>query len=442
MTGMTPALPPYPAYKEAGLPWLPRIPEHWEVRRLKTLLRQRSEKGYPEEPMLAATQTKGVVRKENYENRTVLALKDLHLLKLVKAGDFVISLRSFQGGIEYAREQGIISPAYTILYPVDKRNHAYFAKLFKSKPFIENLNLYVTGIRQGQNIDYVKLSRSDIPLPPPSEQRAIADYLDRADARIRRAIELRQRQVELLEEYKRALIQQAVTGQIDVRTGEPYPAYKESGVPWLGRVPKHWEVSRIKHHTRITRGKFAHRPRNDPSLYGGSYPFIQTGNVSRAKKFIDTYTQTLNKKGLAISQMFPAGTLVMTIAANIGDVAILEFDACFPDSIVGFLPTSGIARDFLYYMFRVMHSEMLKEAPVNTQGNLNIERIGSMQIVVPPLSEQRAIARYLDEQAAKIDTAITAARRSIELLREYRTRLIADVVTGQVDVREVGRVKG
>src|SRR5918994_1286199 len=100
-------LRPYPKMKDSGLPWLGAVPEHWELRRMKTVLRERVQKGFPDEPLLAATQTKGVVRKEEYENRTVLALKDLHLLKLVRVGDFVISLRSFQGGIEYAREQGI-----------------------------------------------------------------------------------------------------------------------------------------------------------------------------------------------------------------------------------------------------------------------------------------------------------------------------------------------
>ena len=106
-------------------------------------------KGIRFEPLLAATQTKGVVPKEQYENRTVLAMKDLHLLKLVQVGDFVVSLRSFQGGVEYARERGIISPAYTILYPVQPDMHGFLAWLFKSKPFVENLSLYVTGIRQG-----------------------------------------------------------------------------------------------------------------------------------------------------------------------------------------------------------------------------------------------------------------------------------------------------
>jgi type I restriction enzyme S subunit len=163
-------LKPYPAMKDSGVPWLGNVPEHWQLRRMKTLLHERVEKGYPEEPLLAATQTKGVVRKDQYENRTVLALKDLHLLKLVRIGDFVISLRSFQGGIESAHEHGIISPAYTILYPAQDEIHGYLARLFKSAPFIEDLSLFVTGIRQGQNIDYEKLGRAELPLPPLPEQ--------------------------------------------------------------------------------------------------------------------------------------------------------------------------------------------------------------------------------------------------------------------------------
>ena len=158
---MIDGLHPYPAYKPSGVEWLGDVPARWEVRRTKALLKERSEKGRPSEALLAATQTKGVVRKEQYENRTVLALKDLHLLKLVKKGDFVISLRSFQGGIEYAREQGIISPAYTILYPVDSSLHDYLALLFKSKPYLENLTLHVTGIRQGGSVCFNGMAFQD-----------------------------------------------------------------------------------------------------------------------------------------------------------------------------------------------------------------------------------------------------------------------------------------
>jgi len=222
-------LKPYPAYKESGVSWLGELPVHWKLQRMKTILKERSQKGFPDETLLAATQTKGVVRKELYENRTVLALKDFHLLKLVRVGDFVISLRSFQGGIEYAREQGIISPAYTILYPLNSQFHGYLAWLFKSKPYIENLSLFVTGIRQGQNIDYEKLSRSELPFPSLSEQSAIVRYLDYIDRRIRRYIRTKQKLIKLLEEQKQAIIHQAVTRGLD-----PNVRLKPSGVEGWG----------------------------------------------------------------------------------------------------------------------------------------------------------------------------------------------------------------
>lgn len=417
--------------KDSGVPWLGKVPKHWQLHRMKTLVRERVQKGFPDEPLLAATQTKGVVRKERYENRTVLALKDLHLLKLVLVNDFVISLRSFQGGIEYAREQGIISPAYTILYATGPAMHGYLARLFKSAPYVENLSLFVTGIRQGQNIDYEKLARAEVPVPPPAEQAAIVRFLDHADRRIRRYIRAKQKLIKLLEEEKQAIIHRAVTRGLD-----PNVRLKPSGVEWLGDVPGHWELMRVKQVTQVLRGKFTHRPRNDPSFFDGQYPFIQTGEVARAGKSITSYRQTLNQRGLAVSKLFPAGTLVMTIAANIGDVAILDFEACFPDSVVGFVPRERVERDFLYYLFVAMKLELLREAPVNTQGNLNVDRIGARAIALPPEVEQQAIVRWIEASCASLTGAVEKASGEVSLLREYRTRLIAEVVTGKLDVRE------
>lgn len=127
----------------------------------------------------------------------------------------------------------------------------------------------------------------------------------------------------------------------------------------------------------------------------------------------------------------------MTIAANIGEVAILTFDACFPDSIVGFIPSVKIDRDFLYFVFCCMKSELLQEAPVNTQGNLNVERIGAMGLPLPPKKEQIEITKLTEAKTVLFDAAISRLEREIELLREYRTRLVADLVTGKLDVREV-----
>lgn len=149
------------------------------------------------------------------------------------------------------------------------------------------------------------------PVPPLAEQHAIADFLDRRTAQIDGVIAKKQRMIDLLHEKRQALISEAVTKGLD-----PDVPTKDSGIEWLGRVPKHWEVKKLKHLTQVLRGKFTHRPRNDPRLYGGKYPFIQTGDVANAERFITGYSQTLNEEGFAVSKLFPAGTLVMTIAAN------------------------------------------------------------------------------------------------------------------------------
>src|SRR5262249_17838383 len=147
----------------------------------------------------------------------------------------------------------------------------------------------------------------------------------------------------------------------------PDAPLKDSGVPWLGMVPKHWEVKRLKTATSVLRGKFTHRPRNDPRFYDGPFPFIQTGDVATPEKYIPSCSQTLNREGYAFSKEFPSGTVVMAIAANVGDVAILTFNACFPDSVVGFFPSVGTHTVFLYYQLSSMRHEMLRTATLNTQ---------------------------------------------------------------------------
>ena len=174
---VTHGLDPNVPMKESGIEWLGKIPAHWEVRKIKNCLQERSEKGYPNEPILCATQSRGVIPQDMYDNRVVVVNKDFDKLKLVKCGDFVISLRSFQGGIEYAYYQGIISAAYTILTPKDKRNSEYFKHLFKSHDFIQLLQTCVTGIREGQNINYAMLAKHFIPIPPIEEQQKIVLYI-------------------------------------------------------------------------------------------------------------------------------------------------------------------------------------------------------------------------------------------------------------------------
>lgn len=184
----------YKAYKDCGVKWIGEIPEHWTSRKIKFLFKECSEKGYPNEPVLCATQKYGVIPQSMYENRVVVVSKGLEGLKLVKEGDFVISLRSFQGGIEHAHYQGIISAAYTVLRPYNEVNPNYIKYLFKSHTFIELLKTCVTGIREGQNINYDLLRKSSIMLPPLSEQQAIVDYLKDKTLKIEQYASARERE--------------------------------------------------------------------------------------------------------------------------------------------------------------------------------------------------------------------------------------------------------
>lgn len=424
-------LKPYHKYKDSGIAWLGEIPEHWEVRKAKKLFKERSEKGYENEPFLAATQSQGVVLKNMLDIKTVLVSKDFHTLKLVEKGDFVISLRSFQGGIEYAYYRGIISPAYTILSPKVDVERGYFRYYFKSKEFINCLTLLVTGIREGQNIDTAKFKDTFLPLPTNIEQTAIANFLDYKTAKIDRFIFKKKQLIKLLNEQKAGIINDAVTKGLNANA-----KMKPSGIEWLGDIPEAWEVRKLKYVAEILRGKFTPRPRNDPKFYDGQFPFVQTGNVATSEKYIETYTQTLNEFGYEVSKEFPANSVVMTIAANIADVAILKFDACFPDSIIGFKPFNNINVEFLYYQLKNLRSHFFKIAIKSTQYNLNVERVQSVYINLPTLSEQTAIVSHIEKETAIINKTIVTIEKEIALVQEYRTALIAEAVTGKIDVRD------
>ncbi len=404
---MTPGLKSYPLYKDSSVPWLGQVPTHWSLRRTKTLLRERVEKGFPDEALLAATQTKGVVRKDQYENRTVIALKDLHVLKLVRVGDFVISLRSFQGGIEFAREQGIISPAYTVLYVTDPGTHGFLAWLFKSKPYIENLALYVTGIRQGQNIDYEKLNRSTIPLPPSPEQAAIVRFLDHADRRIRRYIRAKQKMINLLAEKREAVTHDAL--RLASTRSLPLRAVAE-------KVERPINRGDDQVYTPIGlfnrgRGIFHKEPTKGAELGDSTFFWIEEGDLVLSGQFAWEGAIALagqEDTGCVATHRYP----VLRGKPNLLESAYL----------LSFFKT-GIG-----HLLLDQHSR----GAAGRNRPLNDRTLMKERIPIPPLPVQHRISAIVH-----LETRLyRAVARAGEMLREYRTRLIADVVTGKLDVRE------
>ena len=270
-----------------------------------------------------------------------------------------------------------------------------------------------------------------VTLPPLPEQQRIATYLAASCAAIDAAVSAKRRQLDTLEALRMSISQRAVTQGIN-----PKVKLKSSGLDWVSEVPEHWKVQQIKRKCSLVRGQFTHRPRNDPALYDGPYPFVQTGDITAADKYIRTYSQTLNELGLSASKQFPRGTLVMSIAANIGDVAILDFEACFPDSMIGMIPGHQAHLDFLYYLMRAMRPIMLRSAVQSTQLNLNYVRIGTNFAPFPPLEEQRVIAKYLDAKEAESSRIRATITAQIDTLIAYRKSLIHECVTGQRRVTE------
>jgi type I restriction enzyme S subunit len=257
------------------------------------------------------------------------------------------------------------------------------------------------------------------------------------DRRIRRYIRAKQKLIKLLEELKQVIIHEAVTGQIDVRTGKPYPAYKDSGVEWLGQVPEHWEVRRLKQAFRRVVGGSTPASGNTP-FWDGDIVWVTPADVSKTDRLKDSQRH-ITTEGLAScsAELVPPGSIIVTSRAPVGNVALAQVQLCTNQGCKALVPSGSVIDSlFALALLKTAEAELQSLAVGTTFTEISTGRLGIVRIPLPPLSEQAAIVRYLDEATASTDSAIAHARREIELLREYRTRLIADVVTGKLDVRE------
>ena len=244
-------MPTYEAYKDSGVEWLGEVPSEWPVLKMRYLYRDTSIKNRPNETLLSVTQDKGVVPRDWVENRMVMPSGNLESFKFIEEGDFAISLRSFEGGLEYCHHAGIISPAYTVLKSIKNGlTKGYYKYLFKSQAFISELQTSIVGIREGKNVSYEELKYSYLPIPSSDQQTLIANFLDQKTAQIDEAIAIKEQQIALLKERKQIIIQKAVTQGLD-----PDVPMKDSGVDWIGEIPADWVVKRLKQVAFIQNGQ-------------------------------------------------------------------------------------------------------------------------------------------------------------------------------------------
>lgn len=419
----------YPNYKNTDQLWLPEIPEEWQTIKIKFAFWERSEKGYPNEPLLVSSQNMGVVPKTLYGNRTVEAQKDLHLLKLVRVGDFVISLRSFQGGIEYAYYQGIISPAYTIMVSRNVLASSYFRYLAKSYAFIELLKSCVTGIREGQNIDYSKLKNHRIPIPSRPEQEQIVRFLDWKVSSINKLISIKRKQIALLRERQSVHISHIVTHGL-----HDCVATKDSGVEWIGDIPEHWKAMRCK---------YLFSERDERSQEGTEQ------HLSMSQKYGLVPDSQLDERRM-LSESYAGGKLcykddlvLNRLKAHLGVFALSpQFGVISPDYTVLMPNTERVLPAFAE---TVLKSDRCRgELRIRVRGiiegfwRLYTDDFNTIVLPVPPIEEQAEIIGYIIKFRDKTKKYEDSLMQEISTLQEFKVRLISDVVTGKIDVRGIG----
>jgi type I restriction enzyme S subunit len=302
-------------------------------------------------------------------------------------------------------------------------NEEYDIEFIAYQLSINPIQQYVAMNKRGATIKGITrdcLEQIRLSIPPLTEQKKIAHIL----STVQRAIEAQERIIQTTTELKKALMHKLFTEGL---RGEPLKQTE------IGPVPESWEVVELGEVAKIERGKFSHRPRNEPRFYGGKYPFVQTGDVSNCDGYVRSYTQTLNEDGLAVSKIFPAGTILITIAANIGFTGILEFDSACPDSLIGITPNENVHTEFLNYYLITQQPEMDRLAPRGTQKNINIQFLKPWPVPVPPIEEQKEIAGAFSVTNLKI--RVEYQKRS-QLQDLFRT-LLHELMTAKTRVHTI-----
>ncbi len=422
----------YESYKDSGVEWLGEVPSHWEVKKMKFLFKDTSIKNKPDETLLSVTQNRGVIPRDWLEERTVMPSGSLETFKFIEKYDFAISLRSFEGGLEICHHDGIISPAYTVLkYNKKLLNNGYYKYLFKCQKFISEMQTSIVGIREGKNISYEELKYSFLPIPQTIEQQKIAQFLDDKTAKIDQAVDLAEKQIALLKEHKQILIQNAVTRGLN-----PDVPLKDSGVEWIGQMPEHWEVKKLKFEAHITLGKmlcteYKRGFHLKPYLKSKNIQWLNVDTSSIDEMYFSSYELALYK--------LEKGDLILSEGGEVGKTCMWnnELDECYIQNSAHKvrLYKKNNNKYFLYLFFSCGHLGVF-DSIVNrvSIAHLTKDKLENMKFIFPTLAEQTVIADYLDKQTAKIDQAIALKTAHIEKLKEYKSVLINDVVTGKVRV--------
>lgn len=434
---MSAGLRPYPEYRESGVAWLGSVPAHWEMKRCRYLFREvdaRSSTGT--ETHLSMSQQHGLVPRTQVEDHRLVSESYVGG-KLCEPDDLVLNrLKAHLGVFARASEPGLVSPDYTVLRRIGSTTMTpYFELVLRSPECRGELRTRTKGLVEG----FWRLYTDDLysvvlPCPPADEQRAIVRYLDAADRRIRRYVRAKQRLIALLEEQKRLVVHRAVTRGLD-----PDAPRKPSGVEWLGEVPAHWDVRKIGQCGMVVGGM---TPSMDVrEFWDGRVPWVTPKDMKRTPISDSIIRVTPAAIAQTSLRELPAPAVLLVVRGMVlarrVPVAWTDAPVTVNQDMKALLPVADVHAEFLARVVEVAQDPLALLIDESGHGTKRLpwERVRALPIPLPPRDEQVAIAEYVRTVTNDAAGTRSVVEREVALLREYRTRLVADVVTGKLDVR-------
>lgn len=398
--------------KNSNVGWIGAVPAHWTRASIGSIATPKSLTGGPNRELLSVYLKRGVVKFSDVdEKRTNATSEDLSKYQSVEPGDFVLNnQQAWRGSVGVSKYSGIISPAYIVCSLSNKLNSDYANLLFRDSSMVNQYVVCSKGVGTIQrNLYWPYLKRTWLFQPPLDEQAVIVKYLDYMDQRIKKLIAAKKKLIGLLEEQKQAIIHQAVTKGLD-----PNVPMKDSGIEWLGEVPMHWEVKRLKWVTRLQRGYDLPADKR----INGPFPVISSGGE------IGTHAE-----GKA-----PAPGVVMGRYGSTDAVFYVEQDFWPHNTALFVTDFQGNLPQLCYHLL----CSISKADHAGKSAVPGVDRKDLYQIMVanPPIDEQLEIVKFIEQTTMDIKAVVNRIKLEIILQEEYHTRLFSDVVTGKMDVRD------
>lgn len=432
----------YPKYKPSGIEWIGEIPFHWDRLRIKSLVSTKVTDGPHETPewklegipFISAEAIKGNQIDLNYKRGYISDEQHQEYCKKskVEKGDILFCKSGSTTGksamVETNADFGIWSPLAIIRADNKKINNKYLFQFIQSSLFrIQVETAWTFGTQP--NIGMSSLENLWIAIPSIQEQIQIAKYLDYKTKQIEILIAYKQKLIALLQEERVAVIIHAITKGVNHNA-----KLKPSGVNWIGLIPEHWEIKKLKYVSTITRGAIL-RPVDEPSYFdvNGEWTYLNISDATVCDKYLSDGKLKLSELGSTKSARVEPNNLIITASATIGKPFINKIPVCIHD---GFIPITNLKvdLDFLYYYFKnpQLFNGLGKS---NTQKNIYLEDVKNLEIPIPPINEQKAISKFIESEQFRLNKLLSTIEQELELMNEYKIALISEVVTGKVDVR-------